>query len=86
MANEGQQIFILEVNVNLGPCIDIRSYAKGIEKHGQKNWEWMTERLSLREADKFGFDSISINSGTRCHEFDLYRPKKQILDISMYIP
>ena len=81
-ANKEMKLVLLEVTVNIGHCVDMGQYDEGMDIIGMKNWEWMTERLSEKAADKFEFDSISINSGSRSHEFAFYRPNKQIINIA----
>jgi hypothetical protein len=83
-SNKGKNIVLLEVTVSLGRCIDLGDYDVGMDTLGQEDWEWMTERLSAEEGQRFGFDAICINNGSYCQEFALYRPKEQILSIEAY--
>ena len=83
-SNQGKTVVLLEVKVRLGHCVDLGNYDAGMDALGRENWEWMTERLSVEEGDRLGFDSICLNNGSRSQEFALYKPKEQILSIEAY--
>jgi hypothetical protein len=83
IGNEGKQIVLLKLEVDLGHCVDLGNYDSG-NNLSWRDWEWMTERISNVEAEKFGIDSICINKSKHSFEIALYKPKKQVRTIKAF--
>ena len=82
-SNKGKQIVLLKVQADLGHCVDLGNYDSG-NNLSWRDWEWMTERISNVEAEKFGIDSICINKSKNSFEIALYDPKNQVRTIKAF--
>ena len=82
-ANKGKQLVLVKVLASLGRCLDLGRYDAG-NNLSFRDWEWMTERLSIVQSERFGFDSLCINRNMPCFEIALYHPKTQIKCISAF--
>ena len=82
-SNEGKEIVLIRVQIELAKCIDLGNYEDG-NSISWSDWEWMTERLTKIEADKFGFDSLCINRSLKRFEIAVYDPQTNIKNISSF--
>ena len=82
-ANKEKQLVLLKVMARLGRCFDLGRY-DACNNLSLRDWEWMTERLSIVESERFGFDSLCINKNMKSFEIALYNPKTQIKCISSF--
>ena len=80
-SNEGKDIVLIKVEMDLGRCIDLGNYDDG-NNLSWNDWEWMTERLTKIERTKFGFDSLCINKNSKTFEIAIYEPCNHIRNIS----
>ena len=80
-SNEGKDIVLIRVEMDLGRCINLGNYDGG-NNLSWKDWEWMTERLTKVEGTKFGFDSLCINKNSKSFEIAVYEPYNHIKNIS----
>ena len=79
-SNKGKEAALLKVKMDLGRCIDLGDYEAG-NNLKWSDWEWMTSRLTIKEANEFGFDSICINKNQNSFTIALYEPKKFIISL-----
>ena len=82
-SNEGKDIVLIRVEIDLGRCINLGNYDDG-NNLSWKDWEWMTERLTKVEGTKFGFDSLCINKNSKSFEIAVYEPYNHIKNISSF--
>ena len=82
-SNEGKDIVLIRVEMDLGRCINLGNYDGG-NNLSWKDWEWMTERLTKNEGTKFGFDSLCINKNSKSFEIAVYEPYNHIKNISSF--
>ena len=80
-SNEGKDIVLIRVEMDLGRCINLGNYDDG-NNLSWKDWEWMTERLTKVEGTKFGFDSLCMNKNSKSFEIAVYEPYNHIKNIS----
>ena len=81
--NKGKQLVLVKVLASLGRCLDLGRYDAG-NNLSFRDWEWMTERISIVESERFGFDSLCINKNMPWFEIAIYNPTKQIKRISSF--
>jgi len=82
-SNEGKDIVLIRVEVDLGRCVDLGNYDDG-NNLSWRDWEWMTERLTKIEGTKFGFDSLCINKNSKSFEIAVYEPDIHIKNIASF--
>ena len=82
-SNEGKDIVLIRVEMDLGRCVDLGNYDDG-NYLSWRDWEWMTERLTKIEGTKFGFDSLCINKNSKSFEIAVYEPDNHIKNIASF--
>ena len=81
--NKGKQVVLVKVMASLGRCLDLGRY-DSCNNLSLRDWEWMTERLSIVESERFGFDSLCINNNMPWFEIAIYNPTKLLKCISSF--